>query len=85
MILLHGGLYPEMIGGLIGGFLGSLVLFISLIISGFKSTFYKEQFSNLATSQKVFTAGTFLLGVALLSFFSFYFFMFLFAWVTSLF
>ena len=85
MILLHGGLYPEMISGLLGGFLGSSGLFITLIVVGLKSKFYKEVFGSLATSQKIFISVLFTLGVAFLAFLSFYFFMFFFAWIASLF
>jgi len=84
MILLHGGFTPELISGLVGGFLAALILFIALIIYGVKSRFNREVLSKLATSQKIFTSVFFVLGAAFLSFISFYFFMFLFAWVASL-
>ena len=74
MILLHGGFTPELISGLVGGFLAALILFIALIIYGVKSRFNREVLSKLATSQKIFTSVFFVLGAAFLSFISFYFF-----------
>ena len=84
MILLHGGFTPELISGLVGGFLAALILFIGLVIYGVKSRFNREVLSKLATSQKTFTYIIFVFGAAFVSFISFYFFVFLFAWVASL-
>lgn len=84
MILLHGGFTPEIISGLVGGFMSALILFVGLIIYGIKSRFNREVLSQFATSQRIFTSIFFILGAAFLSFISFYFFMFLFAWIASL-
>jgi hypothetical protein len=85
VILLHGGLTPEMIGGLVGGFIGSIWLLIRLLTWGLRSRFYKEVFGSMPASRKVFIVILFISVTLFLFILSFYFFLFLFAWIISLF
>jgi hypothetical protein len=84
MILLHGGLSYEMIGGIFGGFFGSLGVFIWLHRYARKSEFYKERFVDFDTSQKVVVYLVFLCAALFISFIALWFFALLSAWIVSL-
>jgi hypothetical protein len=76
MILLHGGLSVEMIAAFLGGFLSSLALFIIVLAKGRRKLNPDERRTGLI---KLFVIA------GVISFVSFYFFVFLFAWIASLF
>ncbi len=76
MILLHGGLSVEMIAAFLGGFLSSLALFIIVLAKGRRKLNPDERRMGLI---KLFVIA------GVISFVSFYFFVFLFAWIASLF
>lgn len=76
MILLHGGLSVEMIAAFLGGFLSSLALFIIVLAKGRRKLNPDERRMGLI---KLFVIA------GVISFVSFYFFVFLFEWIDSLF
>ena len=83
MILLHGGFTPELINGLIGGFVGALLVFIGILVYAFKSTYYQAETQNREAGHKLFAKLIVIVVAAFLSFISFFVFTFLVAWITS--
>jgi hypothetical protein len=84
MMLLHGGFTPELLNGLIGGLLGSLLVFIGVLAYAFRSTYYQQEVRNREAGHKLFAKLIVIALAAFLSFISFFFFTFLVAWITSL-
>jgi hypothetical protein len=84
MILLHGGFTPELINGLIGGLLASLLVFIGVLMYAFRSTYYQAEIRNREVGHKLFAKLIVISLAAFLSFISFFVFIVLVAWITSL-
>ena len=84
MILLHGGFTPELINGLVGGLLGSLLVFIGTLVFAFRNKYYQAEIRNRDEGHKLFAKLIVIALAAFLSFISFFVFTFLVAWVTSL-
>lgn len=75
MILLHGGFTPELINGLIGGFVGSLLVFVGVLVYAFKSKYYQQEVQE--AGHKIFAK---LIAIALAAFLSFISFFVLHFW-----
>ena len=84
MILLHGGFTPELINGLIGGFIGALLVLVVLLVYAFRSKYYQQEIHGRDTGHKLFAKLIVISIAAFLSFVSFFVFTFLVAWITSL-
>lgn len=84
MILLHGGFTPELINGLTGGFVGSLLVFVGVLVYAFKSKYYQQEVHDREAGHKIFAKLIVIALAAFLSFISFFVFTFLVAWITSL-
>lgn len=84
MILLHGGFTPELINGLVGGFVGALFVFIGVLVYAFRSKYYQQEIYNREAGHKLFAKLIVISVAAFLSFISFFVFTFLVAWITSL-
>jgi predicted Co/Zn/Cd cation transporter (cation efflux family) len=84
MILLHGGLSIEMIGGVFSGFFGALVVFIWLHSYARRSEFYKERFVHFDVGQKIMAYMLFLAAAVFISFVALWVFGLSGAWIVSL-
>ncbi|MFD1000011.1 hypothetical protein ACFQ21_11880 [Ohtaekwangia kribbensis] len=84
MILLHGGFTPELINGLVGGFVGALLVLIGVLVYAFRSKYYQQEIRDRDTGHKLFAKLIVISFAAFLSFVSFFVFTFLVAWITSL-
>ena len=72
MILLHGGFTPELVNGLIGGFIGALLVLVVLLVYAFRSKYYQQEIHGRDTGHKLFAKLIVIALAAFLSFVSFF-------------